>query len=140
MARPRKKIDPVQVEQLATIQCTYDEIARVVGCSTDTLKRRFADRIEKGRETGRMSLRRTQFTKALGGNTTMLIWLGKQHLGQSDRLVNQLVGGAGGPVQVEAVRAGMQAVLSDPEAHAAASALLGRIAHAGTLPGPGDAV
>lgn len=84
MARPRKVIDPAVVETLAKIHCTYDEIAAVVGCSTDTLKRRFADRIEKGREEGKASLRRMQFKKALDGNPTMLIWLGKQHLGQKD--------------------------------------------------------
>jgi hypothetical protein len=33
-----------------------------------------------------MSLRRMQWEKAQTGNTTMLIWLGKQMLGQKDRL------------------------------------------------------
>jgi hypothetical protein len=32
-----------------------------------------------------MSLRRLQAKKAAEGNVTMLIWLGKQYLGQSDR-------------------------------------------------------
>jgi hypothetical protein len=36
-------------------------------------------------EEGRMSLRRLQWKKAQEGNTTMLIWLGKQYLGQSDK-------------------------------------------------------
>jgi AraC-like DNA-binding protein len=84
MARPRKLIDPEQVSTLAKIHCTYEEIAAVVGCSTDTLKRRFADCIQKGREEGKASLRRAQFKTALGGNATMQIWLGKQHLGQAD--------------------------------------------------------
>lgn len=84
MARPRKQIDAAMVEELARIHCTYEEIASVVGCSTDTLKRRFAERIEKGREHGKSSLRRWQFKKAQDGNPAMLIWLGKQHLGQKD--------------------------------------------------------
>jgi AraC-like DNA-binding protein len=84
MARPLKTIDADVVTALAKIHCTYEEIAAVVGCSTDTLKRRFADRIEKGREAGKASLRRLQFEKAEEGNPTMLIWLGKQHLGQAD--------------------------------------------------------
>ena len=33
-----------------------------------------------------MSLRRMQFEKAQTGNTTMLIWLGKQMLGQKDKI------------------------------------------------------
>lgn len=85
MGRPRKKIDADQVGTLARIGCTYSEIGAVVGCSTDTLKRRFADHIEKAREHGKSSLRHAQWQKALEGNPTMLIWLGKQELGQRDR-------------------------------------------------------
>lgn len=36
------------------------------------------------RGSGKISLRRAQFAQALKGNTTMLIWLGKQYLGQGD--------------------------------------------------------
>lgn len=85
MARPRKKVDPALVTELARIHCTYEEIAAVCGVSTDTLSRRFADLIEKGRDEGKMSLRRHQWSLAAKGDKTMLIWLGKQHLGQSDR-------------------------------------------------------
>lgn len=86
MARPRKVIDAELVRALAEIQCTHEEIAHVVGCSVDTLARRgFAALINKARETGKTSLRRQQFRLALDGNPTMLIWLGKQYLGQKDK-------------------------------------------------------
>lgn len=86
MARPRKQIDADLVRSLAEIQCTHEEIAHVVGCSVDTLTRRgFADLINKAREDGKSSLRRQQYKLALDGNPTMLIWLGKQYLGQSDK-------------------------------------------------------
>lgn len=62
------------------------EIAAVVGCSVDTLERRFADIIKDGQATGRSSLRRYQWEAAKKGNTAMLIWLGKQMLDQTDRL------------------------------------------------------
>lgn len=39
---------------------------------------------DEAREQGRMSLRRTQLNQALSGNPTMLVWLGKQYLGQTD--------------------------------------------------------
>ena len=35
---------------------------------------------------GRISLRRAQFEKALGGNVAMQIWLGKQHIDQKDKI------------------------------------------------------
>ncbi len=57
----------------------------MVGCSHDTLARRFKDELADGRLQGKASLRRKQYEIAMSGNTTMLIWLGKQALGQSDK-------------------------------------------------------
>lgn len=86
MARPRLEIDPDLVEKLASIQCTMIEMAAIVGCSVDTLERRFADTIKKGQEKGKMSLRRAMFQKANEGNATLMIWLSKQHLGMVDKV------------------------------------------------------
>lgn len=66
------------------IGCTMQEIGAVCECSVDTLERRFADIIQKGKETGKSSLRRMQWKNAESGNVTMQIWLGKQLLGQKD--------------------------------------------------------
>lgn len=85
MPRHKLPIDADQVEKLAAIMCTMKEIASVVKCSVDTLERRFADIIEKGRDRGKMSLKRKQYEVAMSGNVSMLIWLGKQHLGQKDK-------------------------------------------------------
>lgn len=85
MARPLLDIDEDSVEKLAAIHCTMEEIASVVGCSVDTLERRFADTIKKGRDKGKTSLKRWQWKLAEKGNGTMLIWLGKQYLDQSDQ-------------------------------------------------------
>jgi hypothetical protein len=84
MARPRKPIDEDQVERLASLHCTTQEIATVFDCSTDTIERRFAATLAKGRAEGKISLRRAQFRAALKGNVTMQIWLGKQLLGQKE--------------------------------------------------------
>ena len=106
MARPQKLIDPRQVEELARIGCTEQDMAAVLGVSVDTLQRRlrarleFRGAIEKGHASLRNSLRRLQVKKALEGNTTMLIWLGKQYLGQRDRQETELTGRGGEPVQV----------------------------------------
>jgi hypothetical protein len=88
MARPLLEIDEETVEKLAGIHCTMEEIAYVVGCSVDTLERRFAETIKAGKAKGRTSLRRHQWLSAEKGNVTMLIWLGKQLLGQTDKLVH----------------------------------------------------
>src|SRR5688500_14810065 len=97
MARPRKEVDPAVVERTAAIGCTVAEIAVVLGVSKDTLERRFAAAIEKGRERGKRSLRRMQWKTAKSGNPTMQIWLGKQLLGQADKVSH--MGADGGPIQ-----------------------------------------
>lgn len=88
--RPRFEPDLAKVEQLAALQCTYEEIAAVIGCSLRTVKtlakcQDFQDAYERGKEKGRASLRRMQWKTAEGGNTAMLIWLGKQMLGQAEK-------------------------------------------------------
>ena len=74
-----------QLEQLATIGCTNDEIAAVIGCSWDTLYRNYAEVIKTGRNQRNVSLRHMQFKIAQSGNVGMLIWLGKQYLGQTEK-------------------------------------------------------
>lgn len=93
------------VEGLAHIHCTEAEIASILGVSEKTLRSRpgFLPAYRKAREGGKMSLRREQFKKAEAGNTTMLIWLGKQHLGQSDQVRNEQTGKGGGPITFRVV-------------------------------------
>jgi gamma-glutamylcysteine synthetase len=85
MARPLKEIDEEQVRKLAAIQCSYAEMAGVLGCDEKTLSNRFSQVIKEGREQGRMSLKRKQYEIAMSGNVTMLIWLGKIVLDQIEK-------------------------------------------------------
>lgn len=93
MARPRLKIDPQQVEALAALHCTNVEIAAFFGCHVDTVRDRFSTELAKGREKGKIKLRRLQWQSAENGNVTMQIFLGKQYLGQSDRTTLETVNG-----------------------------------------------
>ena len=85
--RPRKEIDWEAVERLAMIQCTQQEIASFIGVDINTLRQHseFLTIYNKGQDAGKMSLRRKQWAALEKGNNTMLIWLGKQYLGQRDR-------------------------------------------------------
>lgn len=84
MARPRIQIDPIEVEKLAAMGCTTKEIASFFDCSVDTIDRRFADNLLKGKDKGKIKLRRLQWQAAEKGNVVMLIFLGKQILEQRD--------------------------------------------------------
>ncbi len=91
--RPKIEIDWEQFDKLCELQCTLVEFASWFNCSDDTIERRvlethgikFAEYFSLKRGRGKISLRRKQMDIALNGNVTMLIWLGKQHLGQSDK-------------------------------------------------------
>jgi hypothetical protein len=83
--RPKLKIKADQVSQLAAIGLNVNEIGAIVGCSPDTLTRRFQSQMQTGWERMKASIKRTQYEVGVNKkNPTMLIWLGKQHLGQSD--------------------------------------------------------
>jgi hypothetical protein len=94
MGRPIIEIDWVQFEKLCAIFCTLEEIASWFDCSADTIERAckrhynetFAEIYKKKMSKGKVSLRRKQFEMAMAGNTTMAIWLGKQYLGQKDKI------------------------------------------------------
>lgn len=94
--RPRIEFTDKDFQRLiamAQIQCTAEEIAGVFGISPDTLDRRikergyagFAELYKKHSDEGKASLRRMQWKAAEEGNPTLLVWLGKQMLGQTDK-------------------------------------------------------
>ena len=83
--RPRKELEPEQVRKLAGLHCSVDEIADILGCGRDTIYRHYKEELDIGRAEGRMRLRTMQFKSAQSGSAAMLIWLGKQILGQKDQ-------------------------------------------------------
>lgn len=109
MARPQKTatLTEAQIERLASVGCTDEEIAALAGVDEATLKRSFAPLLKSGRANLRDRLRTAQVRKALGHfyekvaedgsvdiyttppDNTMLIWLGKQYLGQSEKTENR---------------------------------------------------
>lgn len=96
--RPIIEIDLKLVKKLCEIQCTGEEIAGVLGVSYDTLVRRikeseqggFAEYYKKNSQVGKASLRRLQWGSATKGSVPMQIWLGKQYLGQKDKIENDV--------------------------------------------------
>lgn len=106
--RGRKKIpiDYEKAEKLAIILCTQSEIAAVLDVPLSTLEHdpEFLRIHKKGMETGKASLRRMQYKGAEAGNATMLIWLGKQHLGQRDKQDTEISGKDGAPLTVKILK------------------------------------
>lgn len=90
----QEKIDQIQFEKLCGLQCTESEIIGYFQVSKDTLIRwcketystDFATIYEQKKGNGKIALRRYQLQQA-EKNPTMAIWLGKQYLGQTDKIM-----------------------------------------------------
>jgi hypothetical protein len=95
MGKPLINIDWDEIEKLCKLDCNGEEISAFLGIGYNTLERAckrvhkmaIGDYIKEKRGAGNVSLRRRQYKAAMDGDRTMLIWLGKQRLGQSDKQV-----------------------------------------------------
>ena len=87
MARPKKyNIDTEEVVKLASYGCTNKEIADFFGCSADLLEKSYSEFLRKGKVDVKIRLRQLQWASAENGNVTMQIFLGKNMLGQQDKI------------------------------------------------------
>jgi hypothetical protein len=94
MSRPKLELSIADAEKLGMLGATYEEMAAWFDCNVRTIERRmamgnseFCRAYKKGLGRLKVSLRRQQIEAAKGGNPTMLIWLGKQLLGQQDKAI-----------------------------------------------------
>ena len=93
MPRQRAEINQTEFEKLCGLQCTYIEICEWFHVTDKTLnswckrtyKKTFSEVFKEKRGIGKISLRRMQFRLA-ETSPAMAIFLGKNYLGQSDKL------------------------------------------------------
>ena len=93
MARPRLEIDWQRVAKLCQAGCSGVGIASQLGIDEATLRKRcdrdngvsFSEFRQQNLKSGNDLLHAKQFELAMKGDKTMLVWLGKQRLGQTDK-------------------------------------------------------
>lgn len=101
--RPLIPIDWKKLDQYLQAQCEGASIARIMGVHPETLYDRvvaefgqklgisnFSEYRALKRAEGLELIRLKQFDAAMAGDKTMLIWLGKQLLGQKDQVETTL--------------------------------------------------
>lgn len=94
MSRPEKTIDWEKVDQLLLSGCYGNEICPHFDMHPDTFYRRVLEKYNMGftdysslkKSQGDSLLKAKQFEKAMKLDNTMLIWLGKQRLGQKENM------------------------------------------------------
>lgn len=86
-----------QIELFGRLCATHEEMANWFECDVRTIERlmksqedntqesEFCRVYKKAQAESKTSLRRIQMAKALDGDNTLLVWLGKQLLGQRDK-------------------------------------------------------
>ena len=92
VGRQKTNLDLADLEKICRLNCTMPEIAAFFDIPLRTLEDKYTNdeavrrSIDKGRNQGKLSLRRKQL-QILDetNNPTMAIWLGKQLLGQRDK-------------------------------------------------------
>ena len=87
MARLKKyNISDKEVLKLASYGCTNTEIADFYGCDESLIRKSYSENLTKGRANVKIRLRKLQWQSAENGNVTMQIFLGKNILGQQDKI------------------------------------------------------
>jgi len=99
--RPQLDFNWATFDAILQYGATQGDAAEILGVSEDTItraiKREHKLKFSEYRHTKmgrvRIKLLQKQYDVAMSGNVTMLIWLGKQHLGQSDKVETKSVKG-----------------------------------------------
>jgi hypothetical protein len=91
MARPKLQIDSEDIQNLAAVGCSVEEIAALITpderviegkfINHKTIERRFGPTLKKGRAMMKGQLRSRLFERAMAGDTAILIFLAKTILG-----------------------------------------------------------
>lgn len=111
--QPKKEIDPVQLQKLAALQCTTEELAAFFDCEKRTIINRLKEpelqlAYQNGKAMGRLSLRRLQWRHANGTGSSavnMTIHMSKQKywLNETDKVSAEVSGPRGGPIETKDV-------------------------------------
>ena len=93
IGRPEKEFDWKVLDAILQFKPSKRDCCEIVGVSEDTIERRIREKFDmtfseyrdlKMART-RYNLAKKQYDVAMSGNTALLIWLGKQWLGQTDK-------------------------------------------------------
>lgn len=98
VGRPEKEFDWKVLDSILQFGANLIDCSELLDVSDDTIQRKI--RSEHGctfseyrtKKMGRMRVKllQKQYEMAQNGNVALLIWLGKQHLGQTDKVVQEI--------------------------------------------------
>jgi hypothetical protein len=91
-----------QVEALSGYGLPIEQIAMLIrdGIDADTLRKHFSSELVSGKSKANAQIGRTLFQKAMGGDTTAMIWWSKTQMRWSETQRHELTGADGAPLEI----------------------------------------
>ncbi len=93
-----RKVNEIELEKLASFGCTVKECASFFGVTDSAIRKSYSRLYHKGKESGKIRLRKIQWNIAIKGNAAMAIFLGKNYLEQTDK--QEIAGKDGQPIKI----------------------------------------
>jgi len=81
----KSRVDREKVEMLSSFGCTIMEIAKFFIVDESVIRKDYVEEVRRGKEQMKLRLRQLQWKFAEQGNTSLLIFLGKNYLNQTDK-------------------------------------------------------
>ena len=72
------------VENASGLGLAHDVISTLIGVTGKTLRKRYRKELDQGMAKTHFNIAKTTYEKAMGGNSTMLIWFEKTRMGMRE--------------------------------------------------------
>jgi len=86
------------VESTSGLGLPHEQIAILVGIDDKTLRKYYRAELDMGKAKANGQIAKTLFSKAVGGDTTSLIWWTKTQMRWSETIKQELTGEDGSPL------------------------------------------
>ena len=83
------------VESTSGLGLPHEQIAILVGIDDKTLRKHYRAELDMGKAKANGQIAKTLFSKAVGGDTTSLIWWTKSQMRWSETVRNEMTGADG---------------------------------------------
>ena len=95
-----------QVEQMSAVGIPQESICRVIrdGIDDKTLRKHFRKELDTAAAKANANIGNTLYNKAMGGDTSALIWWSKTRMGWKETSVQEHAGGVAVSIQLNAVK------------------------------------
>ena len=112
VGRPEKEMDWRLLDSILQYGASLIDCSELLEMSEDSIQRKikeesgqtFSEYRESKKSKIRMKLRQKQYEMAMNGNVALLIWLGKNELGQKDKLENDIKIGESSGVHISIIK------------------------------------